>query len=45
MERRFYITKLGSRILYVDAFVTLAADSEDKVALWACIESIAITAK
>src|SRR5262245_11194971 len=45
MERRFYITKLGTKILYVDAFVTLSADNEDKTALWGCIEAIAITAK
>jgi hypothetical protein len=45
MERRFYITKLGTKILYVDAFATLSADNEDKTALWACIEAITITAK
>lgn len=45
MERRFYITKLGTKILYVDAFVTLSADAEDKTALWSCIEAITITAK
>jgi len=45
MERRFYVAKAGSRILYVDAFITLNADAEDKAAMWACIESIAITAK
>lgn len=45
MERRVYITKLGKMILYVDAFVTLNAENEDKKALWDCVEAVAITAK
>lgn len=45
IERRCYITKVGSRILYVDAFLSLSADGEDKTALWSCIEGITITAK
>ena len=45
MERRFYIAKLGAKILYVDAFVSLSADAEDKTALWSCIEAVTITAK
>lgn len=45
MERRYYLTKLGSRILYVDAFTILSADRETKAGLWTSIESITITAK
>ena len=45
MERRFYVTKHGSYLVYVDAFVRLGTDAEDKEALWKCIESITLTAK
>ena len=45
MERRYYLTKLGAYILYVDSWMRLSAYPEDKTALWACIEAIAITPK
>jgi hypothetical protein len=45
IERRCYIAKLGAKILYVDVFVSLSADAEDKTAMWSCIEGITLTAK
>ena len=45
MERRFYITKLGAYFLYVDAYVRLGSEPEDRDALWSCIESITLPAK
>jgi hypothetical protein len=44
MERRFYITKMGNYFLYVDAYVRLASDPEEKDALWSCIEAITLPA-
>jgi len=44
IERRFYLTKLDPYILYVDAYVRLNADNEDKEAFWKCIEGIVLPA-
>jgi hypothetical protein len=45
MERRFYIVKMGAYFLYVDAYVRLATDPEEKDALWSCIESTVLPPK
>jgi hypothetical protein len=45
MERRFYLAKLDTYILYVDAYVRLGADYDVKTALWNCVETMTLPAK
>lgn len=40
IEHRYYLTKLDPYIFYIDVYVKMSADDEDKEALWKCIESI-----
>jgi len=44
IERHFYIVKLDSYILWIDAFVRTGAEDDVKKALWSCVESVALPA-
>jgi hypothetical protein len=43
MERRYYLTPIGSNILYVDAFIRLGAEKEEIETLWKAVESMTVT--
>jgi hypothetical protein len=45
IEHRLYATKLDALLLYVDAYIRLSADAEEKETFWTFVESVALPAK
>lgn len=45
MERRIYFVQIGSKILWIDAFVRSGAEDEVKAALWKTVEATVVSKK